>query len=48
MTMTPTETKMNWVDDYTDEELSVIYETICRDYSTQFLTLEENFYKIDK
>ena len=48
MKLRPNETKMNWVDDYTDEELSVIYETICRDYSTQFLTLEENFYKIDK
>lgn len=39
---------MNWVDDYTDEELSVIYETICRDYTTQFLTIEESLYKIDK
>ena len=48
MKLRPKQTKMNWVDDYTDEELSVIYQTICGDYATQFLTLEEKVYKIDK
>ncbi len=39
---------MNWVNDYTDEQLSVIYKTICGDYAIHPLTLGEKVYKIDK
>ena len=38
----------NWVNDYSSEQLNKIYDTIRHDYATQFLTIEERLYKIDK